>query len=118
LSPHWRPVGELLKWQLGALVAGFGISALVDLKWALAYAFGASICIIGGFISARLSLRDVRLPFAILVMVFAGTLFKWIWVAIWLYLGIAHWRLPGLGLVVGVVCMQLATIAAGMKKQH
>jgi hypothetical protein len=118
LSPHWRPVSRLLKWQLGALTAGFAISAVLDLKWALAFACGALVCISGHFISARLALRDVRQPFAILVMVFAGTLFKWIWVATWLYLGIAHWRVSGLGLVVGVVCMQLATIAAGIKKQH
>ena len=119
MSPHWRPVREIVFLQLASAVVMTGLIALLFGKLsAQAFSLGAAAGLGGECVAAALALRTARSPLEVLVYLYTSVVTKWMWVVIVLFWAITQWRMPGLALIMGLICTQLAKVAAGIKKKY
>jgi len=102
-----------------AIVSGPGAVATVGLARAAAAAFGAALGILATLATARSVIKSSRTvaasPHGGLLPVYSGLLWKLLIVAGGAYLGLAHFGMKPLYLMLGYITMQAGYVWAGMK---
>jgi hypothetical protein len=116
MKQAWRNLMQIAKWQcLGAAAGWITAFCLFDAHQSAAFLFGSVVLISGTLISARIGLKPASSPEASVVRILVAVSWKWLWVFAGLVAAITKLSLPEIGLVAGVVCMQLVGIFAGMR---
>jgi len=116
MKQAWRELAQIAKWQsLGAAVGAFCAFWWFDFQQSFAFLFGSVVLISGTLISARIGLKPAGSPAASVVRVLVAVAWKWLWVFAGLIAAITKLKLPEVGLVSGIVAMQLLGIFAGMQ---
>lgn len=103
----WRVAVRTTLLQIGATVLVAAIASMYGLRIGLATLAGGAIIAIGNWLfAARLFGQGVAPARKALHSAYAAEVLKWFWLCLALYMAIAVFKMPFIGLIAGVLAAQ------------